>query len=535
MDSKPDDTENADALDDYLRRLHAGEQPDRSRFLGDHPELGSALNCLELLERMAPQRDDPQEQAAETLGDFGQYELLEEIGRGGMGVVYKARQKTLDRTVAIKMVLAGHLSSPEHLLRFQQEARATARLQHPNIVHIHEVGQYEGRQYFAMQYVDGISLAQRIEQGPVEIDEAVRIMATVANAVDHLHQQDIVHRDLKPSNILLDAQGQPHVGDFGLAKIFSADSTITSTGVITGTPSYMSPEQAAGRNAQVGPASDIYSLGAILYELLTGCPPFAEDSPLDTLLQVLSGEPVLPRSINPKIPRPLQLICLKCMAKSPEQRYSSARALAEDLERFARGEPLQARPPSLKDRVLLWSRRQPALASRLGALSVFYVIEMFNYSTASVDAQFHAKMSAIVAVWAVTSIIFQQFLDSRRWSIPARFVWGTLDSVLFLSVMLTADGVASPLLIGYPLLIVGSGFWFRVRFVTYMAVLSLISYGVLVIDFYYRRPELQKNFQPFKIGIDDHVIFVVGLVIMSIAVAYLVHRLHMLSRFCGRE
>ncbi len=532
MDSKPDDAKNVDVLDDYLRRLHAGQQPHRDRLLHEHPELGSALDCLELLDRIAPDANRAQTPTAQSLGEFGEYELLDEIGRGGMGVVYKARQKALDRTVAIKMVLAGHLSSPQHLQRFQQEALATARLQHPNIVHIHEVGQFQGRHFFAMQYVDGISLARRIEQGPIPADEALRLLTIVAQAVDHLHRQGIVHRDLKPSNILLDGQGQPYVGDFGLAKIFSADSTVTSTGTITGTPSYMSPEQAAGRNAQVGPASDIYSLGAILYELLTGRPPFVEDNPLETLMQVLTREPLLPRTVNPKIPRPLQLICLKCLAKSPQQRYSSALALAEDLQRFARGEPLLARPPSWKDRVLRWGRRQPALAARLGALSVFYVVEMFNYSTASVDVQFHAKMSALVAVWAVASIVFQQFLDSRRWSIPARFGWGALDSVLFLAVLLLADGAASPLIVGYPLLIVGSGLWFRVRFVTFMAVLSLISYGVLIVDFYYRRPELQAH---SHVGMDGHVIFVVALVIMAMIVAYLVHRLRMLSSYCDRR
>ncbi len=535
MNEKPDDSKHADVLDEYLRRLHAGEQVDREGIMNDNPELGSALDCLELLDRMAPECTQPQEaaeQMSEDLGDFGEYELLEEIGRGGMGVVYKARQKSLDRTVAIKMVLGGRLCSPEHLQRFQLEARATARLEHPHIVHIHEVGLYEGRHYFAMQYIDGVNLSQRIGQGPVEIDEAVRIMAIVAHAVDHLHQQDIVHRDLKPSNILLDTQEQPHVVDFGLAKVFSADTTVTSTGVITGTPSYMSPEQAAGRNAQVGPSSDIYSLGAILYELLTGCPPFAEANPLDTLMQVISGEPVLPRTLNPNIPRPLQLICLKCLSKSPKGRYSSAKELAEDLDRFARGEPLEAQPPSVKARLLHWGRRQPALVSRLGALSVFYMVEMYNYSTDVINTDFHLKMSILVAVWAVASIVCQQFLDSRRWSIPARFVWGTLDSVLLLAVLLVANGAASPLIIGYPLLIVGSGLWFRVRFVSFMAVLSLISYGVLIYDCQIRRSELSTI---YGIGIDDHIIFIVALVIIAMIVAYLVHRLRMLSRFCECE
>ena len=527
MDPNPQESKHFDLLDEYLRRLQAGETPDRAALLNGHPGLASTLDCLELLDNFAPSHNPP----AQTLGDFGEYELLEEIGRGGMGVVYKARQKKLDRTVAIKMILAGHLGSPEHLRRFQQEAKATARLQHPRIVHIHEIGEHDGRHFFAMEYVDGISLAKRIAQGPIEVEEAVSLLTTVADAVDHLHEQGIVHRDLKPSNILLDRRGRPHVGDFGLAKVFQADSTSTATGVITGTPSYMSPEQAAGHNAQVGPASDIYSLGAILYEMLTGRPPFLEDNPLDTLMQVLSREPVLPRTINPKIPRPLQLICLKCLAKSPQQRYSSARGLAEDLRRFARGEPLEARPPDLRERVLRWGRRQPALASRLGALSVFYVVEMFNYYNSMVNTAFHARMSALVAIWAVASIVFQQFLDSRRWTMPARFGWGTLDSLMLLAVLLTADGAASPLTIGYPLLIVASGLWFRVRFVFYMAVLSLVSYGVLVADFYYRRPELQNNFDA---GINRHVIFAVGLVIMAMAVAYLVHRLRMLSSYHER-
>ena len=541
MEPEPQESKHLDLLDEYLRRLQAGETPDREALLDGHPELGSALDCLELLDRFAPSHNPPDPtaqagRAARALGDFGEYELLEEIGRGGMGVVYKARQKNLDRTVAVKMILAGNLGSPDHLRRFQQEAKATARLQHPHIVHIHEIGELDGRHFFAMEYVDGISLAKRIEQGPIDVDGidvdgAVRLLTIVAEAVDHLHGQGIVHRDLKPSNILLDRQGQPYVGDFGLAKVFRADSTATATGVISGTPSYMSPEQAAGQNDQVGPASDIYSLGAILYEMLTGRAPFSEDNPLDTLMQVLSREPVLPRKINPKIPRPLQLICLKCLAKSPQQRYTSARGLAEDLRRFARGEPLEARPPDLRERVLRWGRRQPALASRLGALSVFYVVEMFNYYNSTVPPDFHAKISVLVAVWALASIVFQQFLDSRRWSMPARFGWGTLDSVLFLAVLLTADGAASPLIIGYPLLIVASGLWFRVRFVAFMAVLSLVSYGVLVIDFYYYHPELQKNFDA---EINRHVIFAVGLAIMAMAVAYLVHRVRMLSSYHGR-
>ncbi|MBN2024999.1 MAG: serine/threonine protein kinase [Pirellulales bacterium] len=531
-----DDQQQFDALEAYLARLQSGEKPDRRRFLAEHPELASALDCLEVLERFAPSEAALEDGAAgpsplEQWGrDFGGYDLIEEIGRGGMGVVYKARQRTLDRVVALKMILAGQLSSPEHLNRFLAEAKTAARLHHPHIVPIHEVGCVHGQHFFAMEYIEGPSLSQRVAEGSLDMNEAVRLLASVARAVAELHRHGIVHRDLKPSNILLDAAGAPFVTDFGLAKVFEADSTLTATGVIAGTPSYMSPEQAAGHSAAVGPASDVYSLGTILYELLTGRPPFREETPLETVLQVVSREPVLPRRLVPKIPRSLELICLKCLAKSPDARYASAEALADDLERFLRGEPLAVQPPNVGTRLWRWTRRQPALALRLAAFAVFYLVGLTNYLTGGIDLAFHLKMLSIVGVWVLASIGLQQCLDSRRWSIPARFGWGTIDAVLLLAVLLVADGAASPLVVGYPLLIVGSGLWYRVRFVWFMTVLSLISYGLLVLDFYYRRPELASRLDPYW---DRHLIFAVALVVQGAAVAYLVHRLRTLSTYYG--
>ena len=358
--------------------LQAGEKPDRDALVREHPELASALDCLDALEQLAPParkkatRSDADSDTSPTLDwaqlprDFGPYELIREIGRGGMGVVYEARQKGLDRSVAVKMILAGHLASPELVRRFQAEAKAAARLRHSNIVHIHDVGQFHGQDFFAMEYIEGQSLAERIKQGPIDANAAVRLVATVARAVEHLHQQGIIHRDLKPSNILLDADGQPYVTDFGLAKVFTGATDMTATGVIAGTPSYMAPEQASGRRAEISPATDVYSLGAILYELLTGAPPFHAESALDTLMAVLSGDPPMPRTLNPRIPRGLELICLKCLAKEPRDRYASAAALADELDRFARGEALAVRPPTLAQRFWSWTRRQPALASRLG-------------------------------------------------------------------------------------------------------------------------------------------------------------------------
>ena len=538
--------ENAlDLLDAYLAKLQSGEKPDRNAILEKHPELTSALHCLEALEQMAPagEIDDdatpphshasvaPEELAEALPRDFGPYELLREIGRGGMGVVYEAKQKGLDRSVALKMILAGRLASPDLVRRFQAEAKAAARLRHSNIVHIHEVGQYHGQDFFAMEYIDGESLAERLKRGSINQADAVRIVAAVARAVEHLHRQGIVHRDLKPSNILLDADDSPYVTDFGLAKVFSEAADMTATGVIAGTPSYMAPEQALGRRAEVGPVADVYSLGAILYELLTGVPPFHAESPLDTLMEVLGGDPATPRSINPRIPRGLELICLECLSKEPTERYASAAALADDLDRFARGEPLAARPPTIVQRFWSWTRRQPALASRLGALGLFYIIETINYYTGVVDRSFHGPVSLVLAIWVAASIVCQQLLESRRWSFFARYLWGTVDSLALLFVLLMGNGAASALVVGYPLVIVASGLWFRVRFVGFMTAMSLVSYGVLMFDLYVRRPELCNAFYA---GADRHIIFAVSLVVLGSVVAYLVERVRILSGFYGR-
>jgi len=534
MTKEPLDAEALDLLDEYLVRLHAGERPDRRAILAKRPDLASTLDCLDALEQMAPPSDAPVESGMDALDetagglprDFGPYELLREIGRGGMGVVYEARQKGLDRSVALKMILAGHLASPELVRRFQTEARAAARLRHSNIVHNHDVGRLHGQDYFTMEYIEGTSLAERIKK--IDAAEAVRLVAAVARAVDHLHRQGIIHRDLKPSNILLDTEGRPYVTDFGLAKVFAEGADATATGVIAGTPSYMAPEQASGRRAAVSPATDVYSLGAILYELLVGAPPFRAESPMDTLMEVLSVEPATPRSINPRVPRELEWICLKCLAKDPAARYESAAALADDLDRFARGEPPLVRPPNVVQRFWSWTRRKPALASRLGGLGLFYVIETINYAAGTVDAPFHGAVSLVVALWIAVSLACQRALESRRWSFPARYVWGTLDSAALLTILLLGNGAASALVVGYPLVIVASGLWYRVRFVWFMTALSLLSYGVLLVDFYWLRTDLNEG---LFASYDRHVIFAISLIVLGAVVSYLVERVRILSSF----
>jgi len=281
--------------------------------------------------------------------EFDDYELLEEIGRGGMGIVYRARQKSLGRVVAVKMLLRRDLASAADLARFRSEAEAAARLDHPGIVSIFEVGECGGHPFYSMRFVEGTTLAKRLAAGQVSGREAASLLAQVAEAVEAAHRGGVLHRDLKPSNILIDAVGTPHVSDFGLAKRIEEDQSVTHTGAILGTPCYMSPEQAAGSRGDVGPTSDVWSLGAILYQALTGRPPFQASNPMDTLLAVLENDPPVPRSIDPDVDRDLELIALKSLQKPQDLRYGSAASLAADLRAFLAGEPVAARRGGIGD------------------------------------------------------------------------------------------------------------------------------------------------------------------------------------------
>ena len=280
---------------------------------------------------------------------FGDYDLLEEIGRGGMGIVYRAVQRSLGRVVAVKMLLRRDLASHADLARFRSEAEAAARLDHPGIVPIFEVGEHDGHPFYSMRFIEGTTLAKRLQEGPIPPREGARLLVRVADAVQAAHTRGVLHRDLKPSNILIDSAGQPHVSDFGLAKRLEDDQTMTHTGAILGTPCYMSPEQAAGSRGDVGPASDIWSLGAILYQVLVHRPPFQGSSPMDTLLAVLELDPPLPRSIDRQVDRDLEMIALKTLQKPQDLRYASAGDLAADLRAFLAGESVAARRGGLLD------------------------------------------------------------------------------------------------------------------------------------------------------------------------------------------
>lgn len=348
---------------------------------------------------------------------FGDYELLQEIARGGMGVVYKARQVSLNRPVALKMILAGQFASDTEVQRFLQEAEAAASLDHAHIVPIFEVGEYEGQRFFSMKLIDGWSLARsqgdtrKAVIGKDKQRHAARVMAKVAHAVHHAHQRGILHRDLKPGNILLDANQQPHITDFGLAKRVEGNSGLTHTGAIIGTPSYMAPEQARG-DKKLTTAIDVYGLGAVLYELLTGRPPFKGVTPLDTLRLLLEREPDRPRTLQRTLDRDLETICLKCLEKDPARRYGSAEALAEDLERWWAGEPIQARRTGSAERAVKWVRRRPLIAGLLGAVVVVTIVGLSAFAWAF-DQALESRDDAIREK-NNTAIALQQTDEARQ-------------------------------------------------------------------------------------------------------------------------
>jgi serine/threonine protein kinase len=369
------------AVAEFLKAVEGGSPPDINSFVSQHKdiaaELREFLSDLRVIEEVA----HPVATQASTRGEhgltgplttsrvpkwkaprlFGNFELVDEIARGGMGVVYKARQQTPSRTVALKMILAGQLASKADVDRFYAEAHAAASLDHPQIVPIFEVGEREGQHYFTMAFVEGESLGQRLLKGPLPATEAATFIREVSLAVEYAHQHGVVHRDLKPANILLDTDNRVRVTDFGLAKRLADDAGLTRTGELLGTPSFMSPEQVSGDPTKIGPTADVYSLGATLYALVTGRPPFQAASTVDTLKQVVDQEPVPPREFDANIPPEIETITLKCLEKSADDRYKSASDLANDLQRYLQDEPIEARPPSYIYRFRKFARRNTAL------------------------------------------------------------------------------------------------------------------------------------------------------------------------------
>lgn len=537
-DTDPDEIRKAQLLDELLLTIQSSNEGRRIELLTQHPELIEWIECLQSLDSLAPANipelaptmignGAPAVSAGSSpaaTGSFGKYDLLGELGRGGMGVVYKARQRDLNRLVALKMILASDWASAEEIARFQAEARAAARLRHRNIVGIHDVGEELGRHFFAMDYVEGQSLAAVVAKQPLEPEQAARWMVSIAQAVDHLHAQGLIHRDLKPSNILIDAEGEPMVTDFGLAKMFDADGGGTRTGAILGTPSYMSPEQAAGRNSLVGVRSDVYSLGAMLYEMLSGRPPFREENPLDTLVQVLEGEPTLLRQIVATIPRELELICFKCLEKDPARRYASAADLAADLTRYLQGETVEAQAGGPLQVLERWVRRQPGLACRLAALVPGLIIVQAYYSTNGTDLAYHLRVVSLLGSWMALSVLWQLLLNREALADVSRVGTMLTDAVILTALFTHAEDDGGTLVIVYALLIVASGLWFQEKLVWCSTAVVEVSFWTLLLF----RPDLASPWH-------YPLLVTVSLAAVGAATSFQVHRVRALSRFYERR
>jgi serine/threonine-protein kinase len=462
----------------------------------------------------------------ERLGD---YELLEEIARGGMGIVYKARHIGLKRQVALKMILSGSLATPDERARFRREAELAANLDHPNIVPIYEVSDQDGVLYFSMKLVEGGNLTRKIAAYQRDPCATARLLATMARAVHYAHGKGFIHCDLKPANILLDRDGQPQITDFGLARRASEDSCLTVTGAILGTPSYMAPEQASGQRQSLGPATDVYGLGAILYELLTGRPPFRTPTMMETVVQVLERDPVPPRELAAGLPRELETICLKCLEKLPQDRYPSAQALGDDLERFLQGDGVEA--TGVIQRLRRWTRREPEVVSRLGGLALMSLLTEFNHAAFSPrsDLWAHYQIQATLLLWAISAVLFQYSWRKGWRSDWLRMLWSSADLVCLTLALQLLDGAETTLLVGYPLMIAASGLWFRINLVWFTTALAVVCYLLLYL------PSALDWAKPFpswaRTTLSYANVYVAALILTGFVVARQVKRILALSQY----
>ena len=576
----PDDSNLVEALDQLVDALQAEDGQARTVLLTARPELAEYAECLVRLDALLPasavagaEHSDPLHTGptgpSQNDGDrvgtrFGRYELVERIGHGAMGVVYLARQTDLDRTVALKLITPGRVGGEADVERFYSEARAAARLRHPGIVGVLEVGEVDGQHFIAMDYVSGGDLSEFVRsQTPgsegesshaddsvllltsptglwrkpisgtaVEPDTAAGWIVDISRAVDYLHNHDVIHRDLKLGNILLDEDQRPLVTDFGLALVYGDEATKTNAGAIVGTPAYMAPEQATGDVEAISPRSDIFSLGVMLYELLTGRPPFLVDNPLDTLVRVIEVDPEPPTAIQPWLSRELEHICLKCLEKDPGNRYHSARELADDLERYLRRENVRARPAGVVHRVRRWGRRQPVLMAHMVALGLVALINQlgFLFGGDAEHPEVHQRVMAILVVWMVVSIACQGLMKRPRWQAAVRFFWCATDAALLTSVLAQSAAAPGPLLVGYALLIAASGLFFRVRLVWFMTLSCVLGYAVL----------LGVRQRLHAVALDEDVpwqypiLFAVVLAVLGMVIAYQVFRVRVLNRYYRR-
>ncbi len=432
---------------------------------------------------VARQACESQEDAGDEakLKQCGNYQLLQEVARGGMGIVFKAYDTKLQRTVALKMILDRNLASKEAVRRFYVEAETAAGLNHPGIVPVYEVGSHAGHHYYSMGFVEGPTLANELRRRRYSMQESARLVLELAQAVIYAHEHGIVHRDLTPRNILLASGGQPQIADFGLAKRTDRPSELTMDGQIMGTPGYMAPEQAAGDVQNLGPAVDIYALGAILYHLITGHPPFR--TAVDALVCVLEQEPVPPRAMNRRVPRDLDLICMKCLNKSPADRYASAKQLASDLQSYLDGELIQARPASVRRRLQRWARHRPRLASVLVTMLAFYIHHLISLATGNPGSQgrFHWEATGTMALVCMYAWIYQVLLMRPHAKRYILYAWIGTDILVFtLFLIFSVRDPHSPLLVIYFCMVAGAALSFDRYLVWLVTAACMLSYSVAV-------------------------------------------------------
>jgi len=479
--------------------------------------------------RQHPGVHPPAEPSSVEPVQFGDYELVGEMGRGGMGVVYRARQKNLDRTVALKMIIMRVCIGETELSRFQREAIAAARGKHPGVVQVYDAGQWCGQSYFAMELVDGQDLEGLMSSRGLPVQEAARLVSEIARAVHHMHEQGILHRDLKPSNILIDDSGRPKVTDFGLAHLLEVNERLTGTRNIMGTPHYMAPEQAAEQLGPMGPWSDVHALGALLYRMLTGGPPFEAETPLKTVIQVIKEPPAPPRQTNPGVPRPLESICLKCLEKKWQRRYQTAGALADDLDRFLEGKTTDAEGSGPWARLRRWVEKETPLAAHLGVLTFLSVIHVLQYFfVPSVAMPHDLVVGGLLGLWACASVLLrgvERRVDNERLTSHA---WGVMDVAFLTGVLSIVHGLTSLGMMGYPLAIMLSGVSLRESAVKLTTAMSAVGLGVLAAAAVLFHPARQAP-------LDNLIIAWVIVLVTGMLMVSQVRRTRALSAYLDRQ